>query len=127
MTAMQVLCIAGVIEVALFALLLVCAPYMLWCDYLCVMTLKRQRDNKSGGGLSKPALTLGTFILIRGYLLDCFCNVLHMTIALRELPQELTVTKRLRRHIEGSTEHAAFCLSIRTQLLDGFDPAGIHR
>ena len=112
------------IEMVLFALFLVLAPFQLWTDYLCVMGLKRQRD---GWGLSKLSLKLGSYVLIRGYLLDCFCNVFHMTIALREFPKELTVTKRLRRHIEGNTEHAAFCLAIRTQLLDGFDPAGIHR
>lgn len=33
------------IELVLFALLLVTAPYQLWCDYLVVMALKRQRDN----------------------------------------------------------------------------------
>ena len=119
------------IELVLFALLLVCAPYMLWSDYLAVMALKRQRDAKDTldvkGGLSKWAAAIGPWILIRGYALDAFCNFIHMTIALRELPQELTVTKRLRRHIEGNTRHAPFCLAIRTQLLDGFDPDGIHR
>lgn len=112
------------IELVLFALLLVCAPYLLWCDYLGVMALKRQRD---GWGLSGFSKTIGTWILIRGYLLDALCNFFHMTLVLRELPQELTVTKRLRRHIEGNTRHAPFCLAIRTQLLDGFDPDGIHR
>lgn len=112
------------IVAALFGLLLVCAPFMLWADYLCVMALKRQRDN---GGLSGPATYFGTYILIRGYVLDCFVNLVHATIILREFPQELTVTKRLRRHIEGNTRHAPFCLAIRTQLLDGFDPDGIHR
>ena len=111
----------------LFGLFLVLAPFQLWADYLCVMSLKRQRDDKNGNGLSKHALRLGGYILIRGYTLDCFCNVVHMSIVLCELPRELTVTKRLRRHIEGGTKHAAFCLAIRTQLLDGFDPAGIHR
>ena len=112
------------IELALFILLLVTAPYQLWCDYLGVMALKRQRDN---GGLSGPAKLFGTYVLMRGYLLDFLCNVVHCTVLLRELPRELTVTKRLRRHIEGNTVHAAKCLAFRTQLLDGFDPAGIHQ
>lgn len=112
------------IELALFALLLVCAPYMLWCDYLAVMALKRQRD---GWGLSGLSQAIGPWILMRGYFLDCLVNTVHMSAALREWPRELTVTKRLRRHIEGNTKHAAFCLKIRTKLLDGFDPAGIHQ
>lgn len=111
-------------ELALFAALLITAPYQLWCDYLGVMALKRQRDN---GGLSGPALFFGSYILIRGYLLDFLCNAVHATILLREFPQELTVTKRLRRHIDGNTVHAAQCLKFRTQLLDGFDPNGIHQ
>ena len=112
------------IELVLFALLLVCAPYLLWCDYLGVMALKRQRD---GWGLSGFSKAIGTWILIRGYLLDFLCNVVHASILLREFPRELTVTKRLRRHIEGNTSHAAKRLAFRTQLLDGFDPNGIHQ
>ncbi|MES1979540.1 MAG: hypothetical protein V4451_15975 [Pseudomonadota bacterium] len=112
------------VELALLALLLVTAPYQLWCDYLGVMALKRQRDN---GGLSGAAKFFGTYVLIRGYLLDFLCNTVHATIILREFPRELTVTKRLRRHIENNTAHAAKCLAFRTQLLDGFDPAGIHQ
>lgn len=115
------------IELVLFALLLVCAPYMLWCDYLIVMALKRQRDDKLGSGLSGLVQTIGPWVLMRGYFLDCMVNTVHMSAALREWPRELTVTKRIRRHIEGNTRHAAFCLKIRTELLDGFDPAGIHQ
>lgn len=112
------------IELALLVLLLVCAPYMLWSDYLCVMALKRQRD---GWGLSVLSKLLGTWILMRGYFLDFLVNTVHMSAVLREWPRELTVTKRLRRHIEGNTQHAGFCLGIRTKLLDGFDPAGVHK
>jgi len=112
------------IELVLFALLLVTAPYQLWCDYLGVMACKRQRDTV---GLSKAARLCGSYVLIRGYLLDFLCNVVHASILLREFPRELTVTKRLRRHIEGNTVHAAQCLKFRAQMLDGFDPNGIHQ
>lgn len=118
------------VELALFALLLIFAPLMLWTDYLAVMNIKRVRDIGRAGGaysLSGPALALGSYVLVRGYLLDAFVNLVHATALLREWPKELTVTSRLRRHIEGNTEHAALCLAIRTKLLDGFDPNGIHR
>ena len=124
MTAFDILAFAGLIELTLFVLLLICAPYMLWCDYLAVMALKRQRD---GWGLSDLSKFIGSWILIRGYFLDFLVNAVHMTVRLREWPKELTVTLRLRRHIENNTKHAALCLSIRSNLLDGFDPAGIHR
>ena len=117
------------VELALFIALLFFAPLMLWSDYLAVMNIMRVRDIEKAGGaysLSKLARALGTYILIRGYLLDGFVNMLHMTILLGEWPKELTVTSRLHRHIRDKTEHAALCLAIRTKLLDGFDPNGIH-
>ena len=109
-------------EAALFALLLLCAPFMLFTDYAAVMNFKRVRQTV---GLTKVQSVCGSYILVRGYLLDCFVNAIHMTLILRELPRELTVTRRLRRHIEGGTRHAAFCLRFRRQL-DALDPSGVH-
>ena len=117
------------VELALFIALLFFAPLMLWEDYLAVMNIKRVRDMGLAGGaysLSKLARALGAYVLIRGYMLDMFVNVIHMTILLWEWPKELTVTSRLHRHIRDKTEHAVLCLEIRTKLLDGFDPNGIH-
>lgn len=111
------------IELALFGLLLICAPGMLYADYAAVMNFKRVRQTV---GLSKLQTVCGSYLLIRGYLLDLLVNVIHASLILRELPRELTVTHRLRRHIETNTKHAALCLSIRKQL-DALDPAGIHR
>ncbi len=108
---------------ALFGLLLLCAPGMLFADYAAVMNFKRVRNTV---GLSKLQAIVGGYILLRGYLLDLFVNVVHMSVLLRELPRELTVTRRLRRHIEGGTKHAALCLRLRHEL-DALDPAGIHR
>lgn len=117
------------IELFLFVLLLFCAPGMLYADFAAVMNFKRVRDEGKSGrgpGLTKLQTICGSYLLVRGYLLDFFVNLVHMTIRLGELPQELTVTRRLRRHIEGNTKHAAYCLSLR-QELDALDPAGIHQ
>lgn len=111
------------IEAALFVLLLICAPGMLYADYAAVMNFKRVRDTV---GLTKLQTICGSYLLARGYLLDLFVNVVHMTVWLQELPRELTVTHRLRRHIEDNTKHAAKCLRFR-QELDALDPAGIHQ
>ncbi len=111
------------IEAALLAMLLICAPGMLYTDYAAIMNFKRVRNTV---GLSKLQSVCGSYILLRGYLLDLFVNVVHMTIWLREFPRELTVTHRLRRHIENNTQHAARCLAFRREL-DALDPAGIHR
>lgn len=110
------------IELALFALLLVCAPGMLFADYAAVMNFKRVRN---AVGLTKLQTVIGSYILLRGYLLDLFVNAVHMTILLREWPREMTVTHRLRRHINESTKHGVLCLQLR-QELDALDPAGIH-
>ncbi len=111
------------IEAVLFAMLLICAPGMLFTDYAAVMNFKRVRNTV---GLTRAQNIIGSYILIRGYLLDLFVNLVHMTALLREWPRQLTVTHRLRRHIEGNTKHAALCLRLR-QELDALDPAGIHR
>lgn len=111
------------IELVLFILLLICAPGMLYADYAAIMNFKRVRQTV---GLTRLQTVCGSYILIRGYLLDLFCNWVHATIVLRELPQETTVTRRLRRHIENNTKHAALCLRLRQQL-DALDPSGIHR
>lgn len=117
------------IELFLFGLLLICAPGMLYADYAAVMNFKRVREDGKAGrgpGLTRLQTVCGSYILARGYLLDFFVNTVHMTVRLRELPRELTVTHRLRRHIEGNTKHAALCLSYRMEL-DALDPSGIHR
>ncbi len=111
------------ILLVLFLLLLICAPGMLFADYAAVMNFKRVRDTV---GLTRVQTFCGSYMLVRGYLLDMLVNVLHMSVLLCELPRELTVTRRLRRHIEGNTKHAALCLRLR-QELDALDPAGIHR
>lgn len=111
------------IELALFGLLLICAPGTLFADYAAVMNFKRVRNTV---GLTKMQAICGAYILVRGYALDLLCNFVHASIVLREFPRELTVTRRLRRHIENNTKHAALCLRLR-QELDALDPAGIHR
>lgn len=109
----------------LFACYLVAAPYLLWCDFVAVMALKRARNL---GLLTKPALALGSWVLIRGYFNDLFVNVVHMTLLLGELPRELTVTSRIKRHVaSGAGYRYRVCLRLRTELLDNIDPDGIHK
>ena len=102
------------------------ATYTLWMFYLAVMNLQRAHEAKT---LSKVALVLGSPILIVGYLLDIFVNVVIMTVLFLELPKQLTMTERLQKHIRTSPsgswrEKLAswFC----TNLLDTFDPSGKH-
>lgn len=99
------------------------ALYCLWVLYLAVMNLKRVRDL---GKLSNTAKVLGTPILVLGYLIDFLLNAVLMSILLLELPRELTISERLKRH---NTSSHGWKKSVSTwfePLLDPFDPSGNH-
>lgn len=130
MTFWYIMSIVGYIEAVLFALFLLCAPYMLWCDYAAVMNLKRVRDKWKldvGPPLTGWELRLGIYLLLRGYLLDVIVNLVHTSIYLREWPREWIVTARINRHVAtGSGWRYDRCLYIREQLLNNLDPRGEH-
>jgi hypothetical protein len=98
--------------------------WLLWVFYLAVMNIKRVH---AAGKLGKVATAAGLPVLTLGYLLDFVANAMVMTILLFELPQEPTVTQRLKRHKRHST---GWRLRVATwfasELLDNFDPDGIH-
>ena len=149
MSALQVLQITGWVELALLVMLLACAPEMLWVHYLAVMNLARVKRTELG--LTKWSTAVGTYVLLRGYFLDFLCNMIHMTLLLREWPlipwaemfrglaavrsvaqfkdwlhvtlkYEWIVTARLTRHIDGPDgRNKDYCLYIRTEFLDRFD------
>ncbi len=97
--------------------------YALWIFYLAVMGLKRAKD---AGLLHKTAVVFGYPVLIVGYLLDAFVNVAVLTVILLELPRELTVTARLKRHIRMSQGWRLSVAVWFVPLLDPFDPSGRH-
>jgi hypothetical protein len=130
MTFWSILSIVGYIELVLFVLLLLCAPYMLWCDFAGVMNLKRVRDKARAGtgkAMTRWELGLGTYLLLRGTLLDIFVNMVHTSIYLLEWPREALVTSRINRHVAtGSGWRYERCLAARVQLLNNLDPRGTH-
>jgi len=108
----------------LYALLIgLGSTYALWIFYLAVMSLKRAKD---AGQLSTTAKALGYPVLIVGYLLDCFVNVFVMTVLLLELPQETTVTSRLKRHNKATSGWRKAVALWAEPLLDPYDPSGDH-
>lgn len=108
---------------ALYLLFALGLTYATWIFYLAVMHLAKA---KKAGLLSRTALMLGTPVLIVGYLLDFLLNVLVMTLVLLELPQETTVTARLKRHrVESEGWRLAVVLWFEP-LLDPYDPDGDH-
>lgn len=96
--------------------------YVLWVLYLAVMNLKRVKNL----GLLKPvAVVLAVPILVLGFLLDVILNFVVMTVILLEIPRELTVSERLKRHNEkgGWRKKVA---QLFEPILDPFDPSGNH-
>lgn len=97
--------------------------YLLWIFFLAVMNLKRVQDE---GKLTKTAYALGMPVLFVGLLLDLLVNTFVMTIILLELPQEYTVTARLKRHNRTSDDWRKSIAMWFEPLLDPFDPSGDH-
>lgn len=97
--------------------------YLLWVFYLAVMNLKRVQDTV---GLNKTCLYLGIPVLVIGLILDLICNIFIMTLVLLELPQETTVTARLKRHKIESTGYRLKVAEWFETVLDAFDPSGDH-
>ena len=97
--------------------------YALWVFYLAVMNLQRVRDM---GKLTPVALAFGYPVLIIGLVLDFLVNVFVMTFLLLEIPQETTVTSRLKRHHKESTGWRLAIVLFIEPLLDPFDPSGDH-
>jgi len=99
------------------------STYLLWIFYLAVMNLKRA---KNAGMLTRTAKALGYPVLFVGWILDAFVNVFVLTLVMLELPRELLVTTRLKRHNRyGRGWRKSFARWFEP-LLDPFDPSGDH-
>jgi hypothetical protein len=99
------------------------ATYALYVFYAAVMNIKRVRD---AGKLTWVGKALGYPTLVIGLLLDLFVNLTLMTIVLLELPRELTVTSRLKRHHKESKGWRLAVVKFFEPVLDPLDPSGDH-
>jgi hypothetical protein len=97
--------------------------YALYVFYAAVMNIKRVRD---AGKLTIIGKVLGYPTLVVGLFLDLLVNVFVMTIVLLELPRELTVTARLKRHHKESTGWRLAVVKFFEPVLDPLDPSGDH-
>lgn len=111
------------IIVATYLLSSFVALYLLWIFYLAVMNLKRVQDTV---GLNKTCLILGTPVLVIGLALDLVVNTFVMSVILLEMPQETTVTARLKRHHRDSDGYRLKVVEWFETVLDAFDPSGDH-
>jgi hypothetical protein len=99
------------------------ATYALYVFYAAVMNIKRVRD---AGKLTWMGKALGYPTLVIGLLLDLFVNLTLMTLVLLELPRELTVTSRLKRHHKESKGWRLAVVKFFEPVLDPLDPSGDH-
>jgi hypothetical protein len=97
--------------------------YGLYVFYCAVMNIKRVRD---AGKLTKLGMAFGYPTLVIGLVLDLLVNVFVMTIILLEVPQEWTVTSRLKRHNRESTGWRLAVVKFFEPVLDPLDPSGDH-
>lgn len=101
----------------------VLACYGLYVFYCAVMNIKRVRDM---GKLTKLGMAFGYPTLVIGLVLDLLVNVFVMTLILLELPRELTVTSRLKRHHRESSGWRLSIVKFFEPVLDPLDPTGDH-
>lgn len=107
----------------LIASLMLGATYLLYVFYAAVMNIQRVRD---AGQLTLLGKVFGYPTLLIGLLLDIFVNVTLMTIIMVELPRELTVTSRLKRHNVESKGWRLKVVKLFEPVLDPLDPSGEH-
>lgn len=111
------------IELAYYLLFAVGVTYGLYVFYCAVMNIKRVRDM---GKLTKFGMVLGYPTLFIGLVLDFLCNTLVMTILFLEIPQEWTVTARLKRHNQNNDGWRTDLARWFEPILDPIDPSGNH-
>jgi hypothetical protein len=97
--------------------------YGLYVFYAAVMNIKRVRD---AGKLTTLGKVFGYPTLVIGLILDLLVNWFVMSIILLEVPQELTVTSRLKRHHKESTGYRLAVVKFFEPVLDPLDPSGDH-
>ena len=97
--------------------------YGLYVFYAAVMNIKRVRDM---GKLTTLGKVFGYPTLVIGLILDLLVNWFVMTIILLEVPRELTVTSRLKRHHKESTGYRLAVVKFFEPVLDPLDPSGDH-
>lgn len=66
--------------------------------YIAIMKLRDLRDSGALATLHWSVTLTGRMLLLIGLLLDVALNLLVMTIVFLEIPRELLVTARVKRH-----------------------------
>lgn len=97
--------------------------YLLYVFYAAVMNIQRVYEADLLNTMVGKALAYPTLII--GYTLDVFVNFVVCTVVFVELPKELTVTRRLRRH-KNEKDYRGWIARTLEPILDPLDPSGTH-
>ena len=97
--------------------------FTLWVYFLAVMKLRDVRDD---GHLTGPIKYPAYLVLGIGYALDFGFNVTFANVLFWELPKELTVSERTRRHRDEQTWRGAESRFLRKSFLAPADKSGGH-
>lgn len=111
------------VEILIYIAVAILTTYFLYVFYAAVMNIKRVRDM---GKLNTMGKVLGYPTLFIGLILDAIVNIFVMTILFLEIPKELTVTSRLKRHHRDSTGWRLSIVKFFEPVLDPLDPSGDH-
>lgn len=95
--------------------------FFTWRMYLSVMNLMRVKET-----LTTETKCFAYPLAAIGVIADFLYNVIVGTILFLELPQELLLTKRLKRHIGNEDWQGSIARRLCRHLLDPFDPKGTH-
>lgn len=110
-------------------------PMALWVLFRIIMRLKIRKDG--GEVLSRATLAWGYPTLMVGYALDFATNVWQGTVLFLEVPKELTVSARVKRHTHDTSVPAWYwkplvlwrrlvARTLRDRVLKPYDPSGGH-
>jgi hypothetical protein len=112
------------------ALYILLSLVVFWVFYLAAMNLLRANVE---GKLGKVAWVIGTPVVFVGMVIDLVFNITLFSLLFLELPRELFVTKRLKRHIKSQWHgnkkelwRKSLALWICSNLLNPFDHTGDH-
>jgi len=111
------------VEILIYIAVAILVTYFLYVFYAAVMNIKRVCDM---GKLNTMGKVLGYPTLFIGLVLDAIVNIFVMSVLLLEIPQELTVTSRLKRHNRESTGWRLSIVKFFEPVLDPLDPSGDH-
>jgi hypothetical protein len=101
------------------------AVYALWLFFLATMSIMRAYRVKLMGPV---ATVLAVPVLAVALVLDVVVNVLVATVVFVDWPREWLLTRRLVRYIDMPQGwRTALALWGTRNLLDIFDPSGLHR